>query len=60
MEQDKREAAAIWISEIRDTMEENDFQRDFFESLVDQFEERSSLSDKQYECIRRIYDRVTG
>lgn len=41
-------------------MRADDFQRDFFESLASQFQDRGRLSEKQFESLRRIYERVTG
>lgn len=54
-----RKLIAFQISEIREMMREGDFQRDFFESLCDQFERNNYLSDKQRECLERMYERIT-
>ncbi len=48
------------LSEIEDSMSERDFQRDFFESLSDQFNRKQYLSDKQVESLQKMYDRVTS
>lgn len=48
------------IEEIETHMSADDFQRDFFESLAQQYGEKQSLSEKQMECLNRIYERVTG
>ena len=50
----------FWIDEIEMSMDLNDFQRDFFESLSDQFAMKGYLSEKQVECLKKIYERVTG
>ncbi len=57
---DRQKLISYWLSEVADVMREDDFQRDFFESLQDQFERRHDLSDKQIECLQRMYERITG
>jgi hypothetical protein len=56
----EQKAMAFMITEIREHMSERDFQRDFFESMADQFEASGSLSAKQKDCLFRIHERVTG
>lgn len=59
MTPEQSKLAAHLITEITADMREDDFQRDFFESLSDQFVERGRLSEKQMEALNRIYERVT-
>lgn len=59
MNAEGQKAIAFWISEIEENMSERDFQRDFFESLNDQFAKRRSLSPKQITALKKIYERVT-
>lgn len=59
MTPEQSKLAAHLITEITGDMREDDFQRDFFESLSDQFVERGHLSEKQMEALNRIYERVT-
>jgi len=59
MNQEEHKAVAYFISEIEMNMSEDDFQRDFFESLSDQFTKRNSLSPKQIESLKKMYERVT-
>lgn len=47
------------IDEIEMHMKENDFQRDFFDSLYNQYVNKAFLSPKQVESLQRIYERVT-
>ncbi len=49
----------FYLDEIEKNMNEGDFQRDFYESLCEQFENKKSLSEKQMESVVRMYDRVT-
>ena len=58
-EQDKKNVL-YWMEEIELEMDDGDFQRDFFESLKDQFEAKSFLSEKQYQSLQKIYERVTA
>jgi hypothetical protein len=48
------------MDEIEACMQDNDFQREFFESLADQWSEKAFLSDKQFASLERIYERVTN
>lgn len=48
-----------YIDEINKKMLETDFQRNFFQSLEEQFLTRKRLSDKQFACLEQIYERVT-
>lgn len=58
--QDERQKLVeFWISEIEGCIRSNDFQRDFFESVAAQFWDKNTVSDKQFEALRRIYERVT-
>lgn len=50
----------FWLDEISDVLSDDDFQREFFESLFDQFSVKGSLSDRQFESLRKIYERVTA
>lgn len=54
------ETISFYFSEIHSCMRENDFQRDFFESLEEGFENFGSLTESQFEALKRIYERVTG
>lgn len=51
--------AAHLITEIRENMSERDFQRDYFESVADHFEQTDRISEKQLAALNRIYERVT-
>lgn len=55
----QRILAAHLIKEIGDEMSERDFQRDFFESVADQFEKKGFVTDNQLAALNRIYERVT-
>lgn len=55
----QHQLVAHLINEIEDNMRENDFQRDFFESLSDQYNKQNFLSQKQIDALNRIYERVT-
>lgn len=57
---DKDAQIRFYIETLREEMAAEDFQRDFFESLCDQFEEKDFLSDKQVACLSRMYERVTS
>ncbi len=57
--EDRAKGIAALISEIETNMSERDFQRDFFESLCKQFQDTNRLSDKQIECLEKMYGRVT-
>lgn len=59
MTPEHQKLAAHLISEIGDSMRDDDFQRDFFDSLTDQFERGGHLSEKQMESLNKIYERVT-
>ena len=56
---DKKILIEFQIEEIETLMEADDFQRDFFESLSEQFASKQWLSEKQMACLKKIYDRVT-
>ena len=60
MTKDEKIHVDFMITEIERDMGEKDFQMDFFISLCDQFKKRKSLSEKQYEAMKNIYERVTG
>lgn len=60
MTQDRQKLMAFYIQEIDGHMRENDFQRDFFESLRDWFESRGELTEPQEKSLKRIYERVTA
>lgn len=53
------QAISFKLTEIAANMKEDDFQRDFFESLQEQFERKEWLSEKQLLSLDRIYERVT-
>jgi len=36
-----------------------EWERDFYDSVNEQFAKRQNLSDKQYEILERIYDKVS-
>jgi hypothetical protein len=59
MTKEEQKALQFMIDEIFENMKEDDFQRDFFESLSTQYTQRESLSAKQVACIEKIYERVT-
>lgn len=44
--------------EISDEIKEDDFQKDFFESIQKQFEARLWLSDKQMAALLRMHERI--
>lgn len=50
----------FWINEIETSMPNGDFQRDRFESLHDQWVAKKNLTNKQYESLKSMYERVTG
>lgn len=56
---ERQKLIGFWITEIRDAISEKDFQWEFFDSLAEQFERRKDLSDRQVDCLWRIYERVT-
>ncbi len=56
---ERAEAISLMLKEIESEMREEDFQRDFFESLQNQFYDRGSLSEKQFASLEKIYNRVT-
>jgi len=49
----------FWFDEVQCCMREDDFQRDFYESLQAQFYDKGTLSVKQTESLQRMYERVT-
>lgn len=57
--QDEHELIGFWINEIDMYMRENDYQRDFFESLRDWFESKAFLTPEQKKALEKIYERVT-
>ncbi len=57
---EKQKLIGHYIAEVEESMSESDFQREFFESLSDQFHRTFSLSEKQFECLERMYERVTA
>lgn len=59
LSKEEKEAISFKLTEIAANMKEDDFQRDFFESLQEQFERKEWLSDKQLLSLDRIYERVT-
>jgi len=59
-ETEDQKAITYWIDEIQMNMRERDFQRDFFESLCDQFYKKGTLSFAQIASLKKIYERVTG
>ena len=59
MKADLAKAAVFMLEEIETYMRSDDFQRDFFESLNDQFTDKGHLSEKQMESLTKIYERVT-
>lgn len=48
------------LSSVEESMREDDFQRDFFESLTTQFHHKFDLSDRQIECLQKMRDRLDG
>lgn len=60
MTKDELVLIAFHITEIDQFMSESDFQRDFFESLRDQFYKNSHLTPKQRESLQRMYERLTA
>lgn len=60
MRDDSKELASHFITEIEIHMKADDFQRDFFESLNDQFQKRGHLTVPQLAALQRIYERVTS
>lgn len=47
------------FNEIEENMSESDFQRDFYESLVDWYSKHKALTNAQLAALKRIYERVT-
>lgn len=58
-DENRRVLTAHLINEINDEMSERDFQRDFFESVHDQFLKKGFVTDNQLAALNRIYERVT-
>lgn len=56
---ERKKLIVHYIAEIKSYMEENDFQRDFFEALNDFFDKRGNLTEKQFGSLERMYERVT-
>lgn len=56
---EQQQLITFWLEEIEDHIWSEDFQYDFFESLQKQFYQIQWLSDKQIECLGRLYERVT-
>lgn len=56
---DDAETISFYFSEIHSCMKERDFQREFFESLEEGFEKFGTLTESQFEALKRIYNRVT-
>lgn len=59
MSEGKYELVAHLINEIEMYMRDDDFQRDFFDSVHDQFDNGKPLSQKQIDALHKIYERVT-
>ena len=57
---EKQVASLFMCEEIESAMKADDFQRNFFDSLHEQVLKGRVLSEKQYECLERIHERVTG
>ena len=57
---DDAETIEFYFSEIHSCMKERDFQREFFESLEEGFEKFGTLTESQFEALKRIYERVTS
>lgn len=60
MKAERQKKISTLLAEIEDSMRESDFQREFFESLQDQFHRRFDLTDKQIECLERMQERIIG
>lgn len=60
LSQDEKTIVGFMLSEIEEMMESNHYQRDFFESIKDQFVEKEWLSDKQIASLKGLYERVTS
>lgn len=56
---DRDDLIRFWITEIESGIYDNDFQWDFFESVSSFYQKCGRLSEKQFEALRRIYERVT-
>jgi len=56
---EREKAIAFTIREIEENMSSRDYQREFFESVSNQFERTHSISDKQLMALQKIYNRVT-
>lgn len=56
---DDADSISFYFSEIHSCMREKDFQREFFESLEEGFENYGTLTESQFEALKRIYERVT-
>jgi len=54
-ETERAECISFYISEIDDYMRASDFQFEFFTSLKEQWQEKQSLSEKQYEALEKMY-----
>ncbi len=46
------------LSELADNLKLTSWEKDFVESITDQWERRRSLSDKQKEILGRIWEKV--
>lgn len=55
---ERQKKISTLLSEIEESMREEDFQREFMESLQDQFHRRFDLTDKQIDCLERMHERV--
>ena len=60
MTNDEKIKVDFYFEEIDASMKENDFQRDFYESIRDQWEKKQWLSEKQIAALNKIYERVTS
>lgn len=49
----------FYFKEIESNMSENDFQRDFVESLQVGFDRYGTLTQAQFDALVKVYERVT-
>ena len=52
---DENKQIAYWVTELKDARGLTDWEKDFLESVGEQFREKEWLSEKQKEILERIY-----
>ena len=61
MTNDQKEEVAYWLKELESVgIDFTKWELGFLESVTEQFANKQHLSDRQYEILKRIYEKKTA